>query len=337
MKKDIKISHIARVLNLSRSTVSKALNDRKDVSIETKRRVNTMAERMGYKPDYLARALVMKETKSIGLIVPDIECSFFPDIARSISDYMDRYGYRVVLTWSKGRGDKELSLLEDLKERKMDGIIIAPVSDNPNLSFFRRQFKEKYPIVTIDNFLPQLKYIPFVGTDFRKGSFLATDFLIKLGHRKTGFMGPFRGSFSAGERIRGYKTALKRAGIEIDRRYILDVPLSIQGGYEAIKKLFKNTTAVFCASDLIAIGALNYLKEKSIKVPEEFSVVGFSNLIQARNMEVPLTTMDQKTYVIAEKACEILLRLIHKEDLQERICLIEPELIVRKSTEKYGG
>ena len=112
----------------------------------------------------------------------------------------------------------------------------------------------------------------------------------------------------------------------------MDIPLNIRGGYENIKKMLGTVTAIFCASDHIAIGVLNYLKEVGIKVPQDISIIGFSNLVEARNMEPSLTTMDQKSHIIGEIACRMLLKLIRREDLEEKICFIEPELVIRNST-----
>lgn len=328
----ITIKDIAKRTGVSYTTVSRALNGKSGVNSSTRDQVLTEAKRMGYQPNGIARGLVKKYTNSIGLIIPDITNPFFPAIARGVEDEASKHGYTVFLCNTNWNEKREMAYLDTLQEKRVDGIIIKPAEDNQqNLEHFN------IPMVSL-NTKTYKGTESYVDVDNEKGGFLATKHLIESGYRRIAFIGGKVNSYSYSneKRIEGYQRALKTFGISVDESIISHGEFTTESGYEQMNQLFKRSKkpdAVFAGNDLIALGVMNSVQEFGLNIPMDFGVVGFDNIYFAKFPQIQLTTIAQPVYDIGRIAFELLLSNIkNKEKSIENKVVLEPELIIRKTT-----
>jgi LacI family transcriptional regulator len=330
---DATIKDIARKLKVSYATVSRALNDKDGVKAETKRRIEEEAKRVKYRPNAIARGLVKRQTHTIGLIIPDITNPFFPEVARGVEDAAQQAGYSVFLCNTNWEPRKELHYIDLLAEKRVDGILIAPVSKK---SAALENLQGRLPLVYISHTPPD-KNACYVTIDNVRGGFLATEHLLKTGRAPVGFIGAPEDSRTLAERLKGYKTALKKYGEKIDDELIRFGDFRRETGYNLFKKMIgdgKKPKSIFGENDLLAIGALQGAREMGFAVPEEIAVVGFDDIPIAGFPEIELSTIVQPKYEMGKLAVEMLVNNMIGTGVsavsRPRIVL-EPRLILRKS------
>lgn len=326
----ITIKDIAKKTGVSYTTVSRALNGKPGVNQFTMEMVIAEAKKMGYQPNFIARGLVSKRTNTIGLIIPDITNPFFPTIASGVEEVASKHGYNVFLCNTNWNKEKEKDYLKVLQERRVDGIIIKAISNDEYL-----YDNITTPLVLVDSLSRQGEYTS-IETDNTRGGFLATKHLIELGYKRIAFIGGQLNSFSNGFRLKGYKEALAQYNYFVDESIIVNGDFKTKSGYDLIKKLLQSPNppdAAFAGNDIIALGVLHCVQELGLNVPVDFGIIGFDNISFAGLPQIQLSTINQPTYYMGRTAFSLLLEEIqNKDEKMIKKIVLEPELIVRKTT-----
>lgn len=328
----VRLKDIARDLGISPMAVSKALRNHKDIGEETRERVLRRAAQLNYRVDWVARSLRAGQTFLVGLVVPDLMQSFFAEIATAVAATLAPAGYHVVISHTDEDAKEEAANIELLVSRKVDGLIIASAQRSG-----RSLQKLKTPYVLIDRTLSGID-ANFVGNRNEEIGFLATEHLIQQGCRHIAHVKGPRLSTSAG-RLRGYAKALDQYRVKArDGGLIVDGGHDDVMGYEAMQRLLAlhpRPDAVFCFNDPVAIGAMRAILEARLRVPQDVALVGVANMHYSDLLSVPLSTVDQGTAAMGQRAARRLLECMSakKPPIPERI-LIPPKLIVRASSQR---
>ncbi|MCK6628869.1 MAG: LacI family transcriptional regulator [Anaerolineae bacterium] len=335
----VSIKDIAKAVDISYSTVSRALNNSPRVKLETRELIQRKAVEMGYLPSAIARSLVTRRTNTIGVVVTKITDLFFAEVIQGIEETAVNRGYSVILTNSDGRPDYELAAIQTLRERRVDGIILvaACASTEAKQRLFASPEVET-PIVIINNVHQQ--HVGYsVETDNVGGGWAATQHLLDLGHRRIAYIAGPSSEWDSVERQQGYEQALQQAGLPLDPALIARGNNFAQGGLTAMQQLLAlpdPPTAVFCYNDVTALGAMRATYAVGRRIPQDLSIVGFDDIALAPYFEPPLTTVAQAKREMGEKAVQMVLDLLAGEPVVEK-WVLPSELIVRESTGVFGG
>jgi LacI family transcriptional regulator len=330
----VTIKDIAKVAGVSYATVSRALNDHPEINVITKEKIKEIAQQMGYTPNAVARGLVKKNTEMIALLIPDITNPFYPEVARGVEDYARENGYCVFLCNTNWDEENEQKYLTILKERRVDGIIIAPVSTDT--IDYVSDSKLDIPVVYIGSRVDCNKSNYVVIDDFKAG-YMATEYLMKLGHSNIAFIGGHDKSTSHIDRINGYKQALKENRLEADINSIKGYSFKKESGYGTFLKMVKNRkvpTAIVAENDIIALGIMEAAEKHGYDVPKDISIIGIDDIEFGSLPKINLTTVAQPKFDIGRKSADILLDLISGSSDSKQI-ILEPFLIVRGTCGKY--
>lgn len=325
----VTLEDIARALNVSKMTVSRAINDHPEISRQTRARILAMAQKMKYRPNQFARALTTNHSYLIGIVVPDLMHSYFAEICRGVEAQARPVGYQNLICSTDEEARKEKDEIEALLSRT-DGLIVASALPASEAKFYRRLLSEGANIVLIDRLLEGLRCSAVTTDDVQVGV-LATEHLIKLGHRKIGHLrGP---SVSTSlKRLEGYQQGMKRAGLKTSIR---DCGFTEADGYTAMKNWIASgdlPTAIFASNDPAAIGAMAALSEAGMSVPEDVALVGAGSIHYGDMLRVPLTTVSWSKAEMGQAAANLLLELIEgKKKARRRIVTVRPELVIRQS------
>ncbi|MGB9679827.1 MAG: LacI family DNA-binding transcriptional regulator [Thermoanaerobacteraceae bacterium] len=325
------IKDVAREAKVSIATVSRVLNNSAVVTDETKQRVLDAIKKTGYKPNALARSLKIQKTHTIGLIVPDISSTFYPEVVRGIEDVAAMYNYNIFLCNTDQKEDKEIKYIEILGEKQVDGIIF--MGDIIRQSIVEILGDFGIPIVlsgTQDN----EKRYPSVIIDNKKAAFDAVDYLVSLGHKNIGMIsGPLNDPIGGFLRIEGYREALEKNGLSYNPDLIAEGEFKTRNAYLAMLRLLEHKVdAVFAASDDMAAAAINAIFDSGLKVPEDIHVVGFDNTYISTIFRPTITTIQQPAYDIGAVSMRLLTKLLAKEPIEEMHVVLPHQLIVREST-----
>lgn len=339
----ITIEEIADKLGISHATVSDVLNDKwqeKGISEETKEKIVSTAGKLSYRRNIIARSLVTRQTKVLGLITQCVTYSFFPEIARGIEDTAREHGYKVLLCHSDDIPDREAEEIELLREHRVAGLIITPAHDRDNVDIFLGLQKDRIPFVLVDKYLEGLE-CNFVGTDDRQGAYEAVTHLIKLGHKRIAYIMGEKNASSTRDRLKGYQDALRDNNLIFDPQMIAGGDGFIEEyGYKAAQKLLaldKRPTAIFAITDMAAIGALQAITDSGLRVPEDIALIGFCDNKGSSTLSVPLTTVRQPAREIGRQAAMILLDEIENGIGEPKKIALKTELIIRRSCGAYLG
>jgi len=331
----ITIADIARIANVSTATVSAVLNEKPTVAPETRTKVLDVIKKLNYRPSGVARSLSSRKTKSIGLVIKEIDNPYFAKVMKGVFDASCENGYTVLLGSSELSPVQELKSIETLASHRVDGLIISPLQNSDmDFGYLSDLIREKYPLVmlgSVKNFATNM-----VDIDNVAAARQAVNYLIGLGHTRIGyFAGPSHSAHSE-DRLLGYQQAHIEHHLPLRKDLIISVGSYIENSFEIAREIFASSqdlpTAVFCYNDLVAIGLINALLELKIKAPEQVSVIGFDNIDFCESVKIPLTTIHVPAYEIGRKATELLIRQIDNPDefLNEKI-LLETRLIERSS------
>ena len=327
------IKDVAREAGVSIATVSRVLNDIDVVNEDTKKKVVDAIKKLGYRPNIIARSLKTQRTKTIGILVPDISNQFYPEIVRGAEDVSNIYDYNIILCNSDLDIKKEKEYLRVLKEKMVDGVLYMSSSLSPEIMDIINELDLKTILVETSDKEGRL---PSVTIDNVKASSDSTGFLISKGLKHIAFIGTERDSLNAwNDRYVGYENAMKKAGMEINPNLIHLSSIKMKSGYEAVLKFIKSGDrfdGIVCASDEIAMGAINALRDNSIEVPKDVSVVGFNDNFAASIFYPKITTISQPTYDMGSVAMRMLIKILTKKPLEESQFVLEHELIERDST-----
>lgn len=324
------IRDIAREAAVSTATVSRWMNGTLAVRAETARRIEAAVKQHGYAPSHVARGLVTKSSRTIGLLLADISNPFFAGIARAVEDAAQAHGYAVIVCNSDSDPGKESAYIRLLRQKYIDGIVF--LSNSHNRSGLRTAIEEHIPVVVADE---EVDGLPQTGVfvDNQRGAFEAVSHLVALGHRRIAHIAGPR-VHSTPLRLAGYRQALREAGVRFEKERVCYGDFQIASGNAAAHELLEvmpRPTAIFAGNDLMAIGALQAVWEKGLRVPDDLSIVGFDDVPLAAAVVPPLTTVAQPTAELGRTAVSMLIAKIEGRRFPK--CVILPcTLRVRRST-----
>jgi len=324
---------IAKRAKVSVITVSRALNNRPDINPETKKRILKIARNLNYTTDQLARGLVTRKTRTIGVLVPDNVDSFYAAVVQGIGDECRERGYGIFLWNTLDSADKELEYLRQAREKRTDGILLYPVqADKRYLSELKRS---PSPIVFLNRHTDD-PHFDHVMNDNVHGAYLAVHHLIKRGHQRIAYVCAKQDSSTGRERISGCRKAIEEAGFSPDTLELLLCEENIESSYQLVKDLVareKPPSAIFMWDDRLAVSAIKAIHEIGLRIPDDVAVVGYDDIEIAAYLYPPLTTVRQPSHQIGETAARILLNKLESKDkpIPQKIVL-KPELVIREST-----
>jgi LacI family transcriptional regulator len=331
-----RMKDIAQDLGVSLMTVSKALRGHQDISDETRRRVLKRVEELNYRPNWVARSLVTGRTQLIGVVIPDLMHSFFAEVARAIDRTLEPLSYHTVISNSGEDPTAEERQIEFLLARNVDGLIIASAQRDARKGVLETLDKRKIPYVLIDRMVSGASGT-FVGVKDEEIGVIATNHLIDQGFRRIAHIRGPAITTGAG-RLKGYRSALAKAGRGIPEEFIVEGHFDDENGYKAMRQLLElkpRPDAVFCYNDPVAAGAIKAVLETGLNVPNDVAVIGVGNIHYADLLRVPLSTIDQSSSAMGEKAAEWLLRSIEsKSAVPAEKIFIQPRLVERESTRR---
>lgn len=338
MNRRTTINDIAKALQITAATVSRALSDHPEISAATKKKVRAEAERLDYTPNKVASSLRSGKTKLIGVLIPTAEHSFFGSVIHGISNMASKKGYDVLIYQSNESQDFEKKGMETFISARVDGILASVAKDTTNFSHFIDAKDKNIPIAFFDRVNDEIGISSVVIDDYQ-GAYLATSSLIKAGYQRIAHISGPKHIKTFSERTRGYKDALETHGHLFEPELVYQGDISIESGRAGAKHFLASPfppDALFAVEDFTALGVLKELKTAGIQVPGAFGVFGFCNDLFGEHITPSLSTVDQKTVQMGEVAFQLIHELIgHPEtekESQKRV--LQPLLIVRESSEK---
>jgi len=326
------IKDVAKEAGVSIATVSRVLNDIDVVNEETKKKVQEAIQKLGYRPNIVARSLKTQRTKTIGILIPDISSQFYPEIVRGAEDVSNIYDYNVILCNSDLDAEKEKEYLRVLKEKMVDGVLYMSSSLKPDITELIRELDLKTVLVESSD---EEGTFPSVTIDNVKAGYDAANYIINKGNKDIAYIGVAKDAGNAwGHRYKGFEKAMKEHNIEINKDMVFFGDLRTETGYKGIAQILKKASsidAVVCASDEIAMGAINALRENQLSVPQDVDVIGFNNIYSARVYYPNLTTVAQPMYDMGSIAMRMLIKLINQKTIEQGHYVLDHEIIERDS------
>lgn len=328
------ITDVAKRAGVSISTVSRVLNNTGyPVKLETRQRVQEAVEELGFRPNDLARGLLLKKSRTVGLITPDISNPYYPELSLGIEATASEHGYSVIFCNTNRQADKLEQYVDVLLQKRADGIILAGGgTDFAPVSKVLSDFDTEVAVIGRHN-LP----FPSVQIDNVQAARDATSHLAKLGHERIAFIsGPVNLS-SVQDRLSGYRSSLEEQGIDRDDRLVCEGNFQPESGYSAALSLLQGNsrpTAIFTANDYMAIGVMSAAADLGLSIPQDLSVVGFDDITIASYVRPTLTTIALPGYKMGVSAMRLLLKLFAQEECQS-ITRLPTELVIRNSSGPY--
>lgn len=337
MKKEKTTIHdIARKLNVTASTVSRALKDHPRISEQTKKAVLKAAQKLNYQPNNIAAALRNGKSNILGIIVPTVDRTFFSSVVRGIEEIANSSKYNVMICQTHDNYEKEVATVEALLNARVDGIIASHGKETKDFSHFLKVKDRGIPLILFDRSNDELEVSHVVIDDYL-GAYKATEHLIQQGCRRVAHFTNVRKISIYRERLRGYRDALTAHGLPFDESLVVESNLQLEDGRSSMLKLLQLKQipdAVFSASAYGIMGALQVLKENNMSVPQQVALVGFSNEPFTSFAEPAITSVDQHSTRMGNAAAQIFLEEIsseHERFIPQKIVL-KPELIIRGSS-----
>ncbi len=327
----VSIYDIAKKAGVAPSTVSRALDDHPRIGTTTKKRIQELAQEMGYIPSTVAKSLTAQKTWTIGMVLATISDPFMGRVVEGVEQAAIEVGFNVFISTSQNDWQREMAVIGMFQKRRVDGIIVI-ASHLFDLSprFFERS---RVPIVVINEQNPG-KNMHFVAVDDRQGAQLAVEHLLALGHRRIGYVGVTNRPRSNQYRLKGYQDALEAVGIASDPALIFtsnNIEDHAKRGEASLEPLLAaGATAVFCFNDTTAIGLLAACYKRGFSVPENLSIIGFDDIDMAIYTIPPLTTIRQPRFELGQRAMQMMLNLLDGQASENQI--VPGELVVRQTT-----
>lgn len=331
----VTIKDIARELGVSASTVSRAMKDHPDISPATKKLVNELVEKLKYRPNTVALSLRSRKTNKVALVVPEIVHHFFSSVISGIEEVALEEGYHVMIFQSHESYERELSIIQSLPSLQVDGLLVSISKTTLKSGHFKELMDEGIPLVFFDRACEEVEADKVLADDF-SGAFNAVEYLIKTGCKRIAHFGAPQHLQISYQRKRGYISALEKHGIEPDERLMvkcdtLDEALEIT---PRIMRLENPPDAIFTVNDLTASGVMKVLKQMRFRIPEDVSVIGFTDGMVAKVTDPPLSSVSQHGFKMGKKAMEMLLSRMNilEDDVPARLEILSTDLVLREST-----
>ena len=335
------LKEIATVLGISITTVSKALKNYPDVSPKTKKAVIDLAEKLNFTPNSFAVNLRTKESKTIGLIIPEVVHHFFSNIIKGVIEEADKNGYMVIILQSNESLELEIKQVELLFNKRVDGILISLSNDSNDDIHLKNIISRGVPFVQFDKISKLIPSSKVIINDQKAASY-AVQHLINIGCKKIAHIRGPENPQNSIDRFLGYKKTLEKNGIPFDSKLVYTCEnVTFDEGFDFAKQIVNDhpdIDGIFAITDLVAVGVLSYLNENNIAMPGKIALIGFSNWFMAQVMTPKLSTIDQPSYEMGVAAFSLLLEemICHKEGsiFKPRIIELETNLVIRDSTVK---
>lgn len=335
MKDPITIKDIARELNISPSTVSRALKNNPQISKATIEQVQALAERLDYRPNTIAQSLRQSRTFTIGVIVPEIAHHFFADTISGIEDVAHKAGYNVVVCQSNESYEREVVNTKTLLSSKVDGILVSVSKQTTQTEHFRVLKRREVPLVFFDRVCDDIDASKVVFDDYQ-AAFATVEHLIEVGYTKIAHLGGPEPLLLSQKRHAGYADALKKHNLPVRQEWTVRGGFNIEDGRKGALQLLdlpERPDAIFGINDLVAIGAMLEIKNKGINIPDEMGVAGFCDEPIAQVIQPTLTSFVQPSFEIGRTAAHLLLSQIEDpENFVPKTEMITDKLKIREST-----
>lgn len=336
MEKPATIKDIAKRLNISLSTVSRALRNAADVNSDTKKAVLALSEELNYQPNKLALSLRQKQTHTIGVIVPNLDY-VLSLMVRGIDEVALEAGFTVMVCQSNESFGREILNTRRLLESLVDGFIISVSSETKSFEHFKKIQERNIPIVVFDRVTPQL-IAPSVRIDNEEGGFIATEHLIEQGYKRIAVLAGPENLGVSNKRLEGYLNALKKYKVKKDPSLIVHCDFNQDYAYYATLELLamkKRPDAIFTISDRMAIGAMLAIKKKGLRMPQDIGLVGFNNEPVTGLVTPSISSVEMPSFELGKLAAKLFIETMHHpENLNSVEKVLKPKLIIRESSQK---
>jgi len=326
---------IASRVGVSVMTVSRALNNRPYVGERTRRRILKVAKEFGYSPNHIARSLVMQRTETLGVVVPEISHSFFPEVIKGIEQAAYSAGYHLILTHSAEDEAREKDVISTLESKRVDGLLISTAQTVTSHKTYLDAIRMGTPIVFYDRVVTDIG-ASCVGINDEECCYMVTDHLAEHGYKAIAHLcGP--ASVSIGrDRLKGYRKSLSRRGLKLRPDLVIRSGFSEEGGYAATQTLLRlpqisRPDAIVAVNDLAAFGAMRAIAEHKLRIPEDIAIVGMGDVAMAAVVSTPLTTIQQPAFEIGKTAAETLISEVEGRTKPGKRIIIGARLAIRKS------
>ena len=336
MEKPATIKDIARKLNISISTVSRAIRNASDVNSDTKKAVMALSEELNYQPNRLALGLKQKQTHTIGVIVPNLDY-VLSMMVKGIDEVALEAGYTVMVCQSNESFGRELVNTRRLLESLVDGFIISVSSETKSFEHFKKIQERNIPMVVFDRVTPDL-IAPSVRLDNENAGFIATEHLLEQGYKRIAILAGPKNLGISNSRMDGYLNALKKYNIKRDNDLIIHCDFNQYYAFFATQELLamkKRPDAIFTISDRMAIGAMLAIKQKGFRMPEDIGLVGFNNEPVVSLVTPQISSVDMSSFELGKAAAKLFIETMHNnEDMNKVEEILKPKLFIRESSQK---
>ena len=331
----VTIYDVAREANVSMATVSRVVNGNQNVKPATRKKVLEVIERLEYRPNAVARGLASKNTTTVGVIIPDISNDLYAELARGIEDIATMYRYNIILANSDQKEDKELSLLDTMFGKQVDGIVM--MSENVTEKLQKSMNHSSTPVVLAGS-VDESETLYTVNIDYYQAAYDAIKLLIDNGHTRIAFItGPLDFTINGKYKLKAYKQALEDAHIPIDDALIITDEDSYDNGMESwivLNEIEEPPTAYFAGGDELAIGIIHAAQDHGKSVPEDIEVISSENSKLARMVRPQLTSVVLPLYDIGAVAMRLLTKIMNKEEIDERNVILPYRIEMRQSVRR---
>ena len=328
----VTIYDVAREAGVSMATVSRVVNGNKNVKENTRKKVLEVIDRLDYRPNAVARGLASKKTTTVGVVIPNITSSYFATLAKGIDDIAEMYKYNIVLANSDEDDNKEVSVVNTLFSKQVDGIIFMGYHLTEKI---RSEFSRSRTPVVLAGTVDVEHQLPSVNIDYKQATMDAVERLTKNNQKIAFVSGPLVDDINGKIRLAGYKEALKKAKLTYSEGLVFESKYSYDDGYQLAERVIASkATAAFVTGDELAAGLLNGLSDKDVNIPEDFEIITSDDSQVARFTRPNLTTIGQPLYDLGAISLRMLTKIMHKEELEEREVVLAHGLIERRSTRK---
>jgi len=329
--KYITLKMVAEKAEVSVNTASRAINNKPDINLETKKRVIQIAKELGYVRNATAVALRTRKTGTIGVVIADNRNPFYAEVLSGMEEAAREKNYHIILANTQRDYQKEEEAINLLLAKRVDGLLIAPVQDRDD--DIKNLIDANIPFVVVGRDFKNIE-VDAIYNDEVKGGFLATEYLIKKGHKRIALIDGFLYKSPAKGRLEGYKKALNKYRISLDESLISVGDINIEDGYERTKQMLEKNldfTAIFAYNDMMAFGAMQAIKEKGLRIPEDIGLIGYDDILFSSLISPALTTIRLKKQELGVKSVKLLFSRINGNRKKTKKVMLGVELVVRET------
>ncbi|PLS14867.1 catabolite control protein A [Bacillus sp. M6-12] len=331
---NVTIYDVAREANVSMATVSRVVNGNPNVKPATRKKVVEVIDRLGYRPNAVARGLASKKTTTVGVIIPDISNIFYAELARGIEDIATMYKYNIILSNSDENEEKELRLLNTMLGKQVDGIVFMGSHITEN---HVEEFKKSPVPIVLAGSIEETGQIPSVNIEYETAAYDAAKAFIEQGHKKIAIVTGHKHEPINLKKLAGYKRALAEANLEFSESFVFEGDYTYDSGLESFEKLIENgerPTAVIAGADEMALGIVHAAQDRGYQVPSDVEVISFDNTRLTLMVRPQITTIVQPLYDIGAVSMRLLTKLMNKEQADEQTVVLPHRIEKRQSTKE---